>query len=106
MSDAWPVNKGKGLENPDYEPSIHSHVEDGLPYNHAWAFDHISCPVCDALIHAGNNECMTTWLEWNGLAVCIKCASVFFTKHSGGVLEWEEFKQFVMAGKYFTGAKQ
>ena len=105
MSECWPVNRGHKLEQPYHEPSIHSHIEDGLPYNHAWAFEHIACPCCNALVHAGNNECMTTWLEWNGYAICIKCASDFFTE-SDGVLDWDEFETFVQSGKYYMGAKK
>jgi len=48
---------------------------------------------------------MTTWLEWNGYAICIKCASDFFTE-SDGVLDWDEFETFVQSGKYYMGAKK
>lgn len=56
------------------EPLIHSHISDVLPDSHALAFEQVHCDRCEKLVHASNNECMSTWLEWNGEKVCIECA--------------------------------
>jgi len=45
------------------EPVIHSHRSDELPDNHPLAFsDEVFCS-CGKMLHAFNNECMTTWVE-------------------------------------------
>jgi len=52
---------------------IHSHLEDMLPDDHPWAFAAIYCPRCDKMLHAGNNECMSTWVEFDGKVLCLMC---------------------------------
>ncbi len=54
------------------EPLIHSHIEDGLPNDHLLAWEGVSCVVCGVLLHAGNNECMQTWVETGRGAYCLK----------------------------------
>lgn len=55
------------------EPVLHSHIEDGLPDDHPLAYKSVGCVVCDKSVHAGNNECMSTWVETGKGAFCIKC---------------------------------
>ncbi len=55
------------------EPQIHSHLSDCLPDDHTRAFDQIHCDGCGCLVHAGNNECMTTWFEFRDTNVCAEC---------------------------------
>ena len=55
------------------EPQIHSHIEDGLPDSHALAFESVGCETCGAMLHAGNNECMQTWVETGLGPFCAKC---------------------------------
>jgi hypothetical protein len=55
------------------EPQIHSHITDILPTDHRLAFTAIYCGSCKAMLHAFNNECMTTWVE-SGLGnFCLAC---------------------------------
>ena len=58
------------------EPLIHSHITDALPDNHPLAFKTVGCVKCDAMVHAGNNECMQTWVESGAGAFCIGCFAV------------------------------
>jgi hypothetical protein len=67
------------------EPLIHSHVTDVLPEDHPLAYDQVSCQVCGALVHAGNNECMQTWIEWDCEIVCMKCFLEFLRENPGEV---------------------
>ena len=55
------------------EPVIHSHIDDMLPHEHPLAYKHFGCAICDELIHAGNNECMLTWVEADWGNYCIAC---------------------------------
>ncbi len=55
------------------EPLIHSHIDDGLPAGHPLAFEQVHCASCSTLVHAFNNECMTTWLEFVNANVCAAC---------------------------------
>ena len=47
------------------EPQVHSHITDCLPDEHPFARKYVFCdhPGCNAQLHAGNNECMETWIE-------------------------------------------
>jgi hypothetical protein len=80
----------------DSEPVIHSHVTDSLPDDHPLAFEQVYCDGCGRLVHAGNNECMTTWLEWGPYKLCGHCASPLFQK---GVLSAVDFKELAEKGK-------
>jgi len=62
----------------DYEPLFHSHASDVLSDDHPWAFKQVYCKDCEELVHAANNECMTTWMEYRGHAFCFPC---FVGKH-------------------------
>ena len=55
------------------EPEIHSHITDELPNNHKWAQEQLYCKICIVTIHAGNNECMQTWVETGNGNYCLKC---------------------------------
>lgn len=67
------------------EPICHSHITDELPSDHPWAFWQVCCVDCGDLVHAGNNECMTTWFEWKDHAHCGRCFAETLLK--SGVLE-------------------
>ena len=55
------------------EPLIHSCITDGLPDNHPWSGKHLYCTTCEVMIHAGNNECMQTWVETSDGNYCLPC---------------------------------
>lgn len=61
------------------EPLIHSHLDDELPMGHPWAYESVYCDKCKVMVHANNNECMQTWIEWpkttlrDAVAVCAQC---------------------------------
>ena len=55
------------------EPAIHSHITDCLPDNHSLAYQQFNCIDCHTLIHAGNNECMETWVETGVGNLCLSC---------------------------------
>ena len=65
------------------EPLIHSHIEDGLSDDHPWADQTVYCNDCQIMVHAGNNECMTTWVETGKGAYCIDC----FAEATDGVVD-------------------
>lgn len=58
---------------PTDEPQIHSHYEDSLPGGHPLAYKALYCGKCEVMLHCGTNECMQTWVEWQGKQVCLKC---------------------------------
>ena len=55
------------------EPIIHSHITDVLPGDHPWAHENVCCNKCGRLVHAFNNECMTTWVETGEGPKCFAC---------------------------------
>ena len=55
------------------EPVIHSMITDCLPEGHRWQWEQVECLECGMLVHAGNNECMTDWVECGPVARCAKC---------------------------------
>ena len=64
---------------PPFDPILHTHIEDELPDTHPRAFEGIECDSvnngkhCRKLLHAANNECMTTWVETGKGNYCIEC---------------------------------
>jgi hypothetical protein len=58
------------------EYKIHSHLNDKLSENHKLAYTQINCDICDATIHAYNNECMQSWFETNRGNFCTKCFKI------------------------------
>ena len=54
-------------------PKLHSHIEDGLPNGHPLAYECVYCTMCGEMLHAGNNECMQTWVETGRGNFCIPC---------------------------------
>ena len=56
-----------------HDPKLHSHIEDGLPNEHPLTFKSVYCPICGEMLHAGNNECMQTWVETGRGNFCIPC---------------------------------
>lgn len=75
------------------EPQIHSHYEDSLPEGHKWANKTLYCPACGKMVHAFNNECMITWVEWFDHFSCLECFIV--SQRDVSVLEDELFKMYV-----------
>ena len=67
------------------EPIIHSHITDELPEGHPLAYDQVECLDCGVLVHAGNNECMQTWIETGMGNFCTEC----FFKRDVAVLDGE-----------------
>lgn len=56
------------------EPLIHSHITDSLPDTHPLAWDAIMCANgCRTMVHASNNECMSTWVETGRGNYCLPC---------------------------------
>ncbi len=56
------------------EPIIHSHITDVLPEDHPLAYKKVYCDTkCGHLVHAGNNECMRTWIETEFGNYCTTC---------------------------------
>lgn len=55
------------------EPLIHSHIMDSLLDEHYLAYTHVLCHGCGGLLHAGNNECMQTWVETGKGNFCLPC---------------------------------
>lgn len=58
------------------EPKIHSHIEDGLPDECPQALMTFGCLKCGVMIHAGNNECMRTWVATGIGNFCLPCFTV------------------------------
>jgi len=56
-----------------HEPLIHSHITDCLPDDHPLARTNVHCVACSRLVHAFNNETMTTWVESGLGAFCLQC---------------------------------
>ncbi len=59
-------------EAPD-EPQIHSHLSDVLPDEHPLANEDVYCDECKVMLHAHNNECMQTWIEFEDGNFCTNC---------------------------------
>jgi len=70
----------------EVEPLIHSHITDMLPDDHPLAYTPVCCKECDAFCHSSNNECMQTWVEYNGDNYCGKCFAKILLD-SDGVLK-------------------
>jgi hypothetical protein len=69
----------------DRDPVLRSHVSDMLPDEHPLAWKHVACQRCNVLVHAGNNECMQTWVETGKGPYCLPC----FAELTGRVVEDE-----------------
>lgn len=63
------------------EPQIHSHITDGLPDAHPFAWRSVDCAICQALVHADNNECMQTWVESDWGIYCLTCFATMHGAH-------------------------
>lgn len=70
------------------EPLIHSHHTDVLPEDHPSAYKNVRCGRCQRMVHAANNECMTTWIEWAPHVLCGECAAPLIAE---GVLRFGDF---------------
>jgi hypothetical protein len=55
------------------EPRIWSHITDVLPDGHPLAHVTVYCAACREMVHAGNNECMQTWVETGRGPHCLPC---------------------------------
>ena len=55
------------------EPILHSHITDGLEDDHPKAYQTLYCVECHDTIHAGNKECMKTWVETGKGDYCLDC---------------------------------
>ena len=60
------------------EPLLHSGVTDCLPEDHPLAFTSVNCRGCGCMVHAVNNECMTSWLETGRGPHCLECFTAVF----------------------------
>jgi len=82
------------------EPIIHSHLTDELDKDHLLAFKQVYCDArrtheCNGLLHAANNECMTTWIEFAGLNVCAEIFAHYVLNKADGVLMIDEFRDYM-----------
>ncbi len=75
--------------DPVTEPLIHSHHTDRLPDEDVRARQMLLCQRCKKMVHADNNECMQTWVEWGEGILCGRCFAPLL--QSGGVLEYAKF---------------
>lgn len=57
------------------DPIIHTHESDCLEAHHPLAYVNLCCDRCGVLVHAGNNECMRTWVEYKAFTLCGACAA-------------------------------
>ena len=73
------------------EPLIHSHLTDALPDDHGQAYQQVLCVKCGTLCHSASNECMSTWIEYEGACYCSHCFAKILT-NSGGCLEKSDFQ--------------
>jgi len=99
------LNAAKRNPRPGIEPIIHSHITDILPEAHPLAYKSVICQMklphaCNGLkrgglLHGNNNECMTTWVEFAGLAVCGVGFARYILEESDGVLNEGEFMAWV-----------
>lgn len=66
------------------DPVLHSHITDVLPEKHPLAYKSVYCAKCRTMVHAGNNECMMTWIEC-GISDnwCLSC----FSEVTGNTVE-------------------
>ncbi len=55
------------------EPLIHSHITDLLLDEHPLAYKNVFCDICKDMLHAANNECMSTWVESGKGNFCLLC---------------------------------
>ena len=87
------------------EPIIHSHIEDMLPDDHPLAFEQVHCDAkfphkCNGLLHAANNECMTTWIEFAGKNICAEAFALFLlSDFHCGVLREYAILEFLKSNK-------
>ncbi len=83
------------------EPVVHSHITDVLPEDHPKAYpeetDGLFCECCGEMVHAINNECMQTWIEWAGHVCCGKCFGYVLIESKGVLDEAELERKFVVA---------
>lgn len=71
MTQHTPEDRAESAER--IEPRIWSHITDVLPDDHPLAWSTVYCVTCerDGMVHAANNECMTTWVETGKGAYCL-----------------------------------
>ena len=72
------------------EPKIHSGADDELPEEHPLAYETVYCAECRKMLHAGYNECMTTWIEFTDANVCAECVGPLVHLWEDGT--WATFK--------------
>jgi hypothetical protein len=92
------LNEGKYMA--EDEPVVHSHLTDRLNDDHPLAYEMVMCDMkrehgCKRSLHAANNECMTTWVEFAGLNVCARAFAMYVLEKSQGVLDIDEFVEFI-----------
>jgi hypothetical protein len=76
------------IDVPTEEPIVHSHHIDVLPEDHPKAYESVRCERCNVMVHAFNNECMTTWIEWGTHIMCGRCFSPLLCE---GSLDYGDF---------------
>ena len=67
------------------EPVVWSHITDTLPEDHPLAHEAVYCNKCPpgkTMVHS-DNECMQTWVEFNGEAWCGVCFGALLIKTDG-----------------------
>ena len=78
-----------GRPGPGQEPLIHSGITDVLDGEHPLAHETVYCDgaACRAtMLHAGNNENMTTWVEAHKGNYCLPCFTAL--DEADGVDAW------------------
>jgi hypothetical protein len=75
------------------ELKIHSHITDMLSDDHQLAFESVYCTQCGDMVHACNNECMQTWIEWKNKGACLICFAAFAQLHANA-LERADLDEF------------
>jgi hypothetical protein len=85
------------------EPLVHSHTTDGLPEYHPLAYQCVYCNHCQVMVHCSNNECMSTWAEWDQHVLCGPCFSEVL---KDGAMHLADFKQKATATQITSPASQ
>lgn len=85
--------------HPD-DPILHTHGSDVLPADHPWADSSVYCAKCNVMLHAENNECMQSWVEYERVALCTECGKSVFQSVSDFMCFYgSDRKLLSMAGK-------
>lgn len=92
------LNQNIDGEKGPVEPIIHSHITDLLDDDHPLAFRQVHCELCGELVHAANNECMQSWVEFAGHIICLIDFAKYLTsgdEYRAAVLTPHEFVEWL-----------